>query len=349
MKSVSRFTLTLLLGLAASSLVAQSVTVSVNAFADPSTFTFSGSGALDLRVTELIPAAGTNTSTHVLVESLTPLEDGDQVYASTYQGINSATGDVQDAGVLYMTLPANTSLPVGTVVSPIVGVLQRAGSWSDYGLQIPTSSVGGAAGSSSIGDNLISLNLARGSEAFTGEAAYTIVSSSEVQLEPFTVTKDGAASYSLSGGTLLRDGERFYGTVTNLSAGAAYDSLLFEIEITDISDVDGDGVPDLVDSAVTGGGTPELVIGEYVQFSFGQVLGVTETRGTTNYMGDVFLDYYSDYGYIYQADLGWFVVYYSWGQNHYFYSFTLGWIWTNEVYGGWYYNYTTGDWGQFTQ
>lgn len=349
MKSVNRTTLTLLMGLSASFLSAQSATVSVTAFGDPSSFTFSGSSTLDLRVTELVPAAGTNTSTHVLVESLTPLEEGQQVYTSTYQGINATTGDVQDAGVLFMTLPADTSLPVGTVASPIVGVLQRPGSWADYALQVPSSSIGGASGQSDVGAGSISLDLSRGSEAFTGEVAYTVISTSEVQFEPFTITKDGATSYSLSGGTLLRDGDRFYATVTNLSSGAAYDSLIFELEITDISDVDADSIPDLVDTSISGTGTPALVVGEYVQFPFGQVLGISETRGSTSYMGDVFLTYYADTGFIYQADLGYFVVFYSYGQNHFFYSYSLGWIWTSEVYGGWYYNYETGQWAQFTR
>lgn len=349
MKQLNRLFVSLVLGSSASLLSAQSVTVSVNAFGDPASFTFSGSNSLDLRVAELIPASGTNTSTHVLVESLTPLEEGQPVYTSTYQGINASTGAVQDAGVLFMTLPLDTALPVGTVASPIVGVIQRAGSWADYGLQVPSSSIGGASGSSTIGGSSIGLNLSRGSEAFTGEVAFTIVNSDEVQFEPFTVTKDGATSYSLSGGTLMRDGNRFYATVTNLSAGAAYDSLIFELEMTNISDVDGDGIPDLVDTAISGTGTPVLVPGEYVQFPFGQVFGITQTRGTTSYMGDVFLDYYNQGGFLYQADLQYFVVYYSYGQNHFFYSYTLGWIWTSEVFGGWYYNYATGQWGQFTQ
>ncbi|MEY3001425.1 MAG: hypothetical protein RL648_1639 [Verrucomicrobiota bacterium] len=349
MKHLNRLFLSLLLGTGSSFLSAQSVTVSVNAFGDPSSFTFTGSNSLDLRVSELIPATGTNTSTHVLVESLTPLEEGQQVYTSTYQGINAATGAIQDAGVLFMTLPADTALPVGTVASPIVGVIQRPGSWANYALQVPSTSLGGASGSSAIDGAALDLNLARGSEAFTGEVAFTIISADEVQFEPFTITKDGATSISLSGGTLMRDGNRFYATVTNLSAGAAYDALIFELEVTNISDVDGDGVPDLVDSAISGTGTPVLVPGEYVQFPFGQVLGISSTRGSTSYMGDVFLDYYNLGGFIYQADLQWFVVFSSFGSSHFFYSYTLGWIWTSEVFGGWYYNYGTGQWGQFTQ
>ncbi|HKJ89840.1 MAG TPA: hypothetical protein VJ960_01810, partial [Oceanipulchritudo sp.] len=74
------------------------LTVSIDAFADPTTFTIGEGTNLSLRVSELSPAVGDNASTHVLVEGLMPVEEGTQVHASPYQGINAESGEVQDVG-----------------------------------------------------------------------------------------------------------------------------------------------------------------------------------------------------------------------------------------------------------
>src|SRR5690606_38697753 len=103
-------------------LVAGDFSVSLNTFGDPTAFSITTGSNLSLRVSELVPAAGTNSSTHFLVEGLSPLEDGTQVYTSTYRGINISTGAVQDLGVIYLDLPEEANLPEGTVSSPIVGV-----------------------------------------------------------------------------------------------------------------------------------------------------------------------------------------------------------------------------------
>lgn len=325
--------------IAGSPLFSDQLTVSINAFGDPTTFEISEGSSLDLRVRELLPAAGANASTHVLVEGLSPLEDGTLVYASPYQGINADNGEIQDAGVLYLNMPEEASLPAGTVSSPIVGVLQRAGSWDDYGWTAPATSLGGSSGASEYAEGTLSLTLLRDAESFTGTAAYTVVDTDTIELDPFTLTKDGASSYDLSGTTLLRDGNRFYGTVTNLSDGAAYDSLLFEIELLDIPDLDSDGIPDISDDSVEGG----LPVGEWTRLDFGWVYGWTQDWGVSTYMSYVYVPFYP---YVYQVDLGWIYHFSSNGTDHYFYDWDLGFILINEGFGGYYYIYATDDYTQ---
>lgn len=318
-------------------LIGEQLTVSIDSFGDPTSFSITESSSLSLRVSELVAAPGTNASTHVLVEGLSPLEEGTLIYASPYQGINSANGEVQDLGVVYLEMPEAATLPAGTVSSPIVGVLQRTGSWSDYSVNMPSSSLGGASGASTYESGTLDLTLVRGSETFTGSTAYTVVDEDTIELEPMTLAKDGASSIDVSGATLMRDGSQFSGTVTNLSPGAAYDSLLFAIRLTDIPDLDSDGIPDISDGAVEGGG---LTVGEWQRLDFSWVFGLDADWGISTYMGYVYVKFYP---YVYQVDLGWLYHFGANGDNHYFYDWDLGWLLINEGFGGFYYIYDTDD------
>lgn len=319
---------------------ADSVTVSIDSFGDPASFSITESSTLSLRVSELVPASGSNASTHVLIEGLAPLEAGTQVYASPYKGINSVDGEVQDVGMVYLEMPESAALPAGTVSSPIVGVIQRPGSWNDFALTMPTSSVGGSTGASSYDGSTLDLTLLRGNETFTGTTAYTVLDVDTIEIEPLTLVKDGGTSISLSGATLLRDGSRFYGTLTNLSEGAAYDSLLFAIELAGMPDLDFDGIPDISDDAVEGSG---LVVDQWNRLNFSWVYGLTPEWGISTYMGYVFVKFSP---YIYQVDLGWMYLFSSNGLDHVFYTWDHGWILINEGFGGFYYIYDTDTWLQ---
>lgn len=247
------------LTLATGSLAASQMTVSIDAFNSLDTFSITSGSDLNLRVTELYPAEGTNASTHILIEGLTPLEDGTNVYASPYTGVDSNTGNEQDAGMLYLEMPSGAALPEGSVASPIVGVVARAGAWGDYSPMTPQTSIGGSSGTGDYGSGQITLTLARGNEVLTGTTNYTVVDQETISIDPFTITVDAGVSYDLSGATLMRDDNVFYGTITNLSNGAQYDSLIFSIGLSGIPDLDGDGIPDISDDEVTPSGDPAVI------------------------------------------------------------------------------------------
>ncbi|HSH09497.1 MAG TPA: hypothetical protein VK995_03865 [Oceanipulchritudo sp.] len=326
--------LTSFMALASTGIVASEMTVSIEGFADPTTFMITETSDLTLRVTELVPASGTNVSTHMLIEGLSPLEEGTSVYASTYSGINVDSGAVQDVGILYLDMPAGSGIPEGTVVSPIVGVVQRTGAWSGFSLTYPSTSVGGSSDpSASYQSGTISMTLIRDQETFIGSTSYTVVDQDTMTLEPFILTKDGTTSYNMSATTMTRDGDRFYGTLTNLSQGAAYDSLLFSIKFTGIPDLDKDGIPDISDSEVVAG----LVIGDWNLTEIGWVYGYTPEWGYSLFMGFV----YMDLPWIYQIYHGWNYLSSSFpltpqGLGFFMYNVNDSWIYTQDNYGGFY-------------
>lgn len=325
--------LTLFMALAATGVIASEMTVSIDGFADPTAFMITESSDLMLRVSELVPAPGTNVSTHMLIEGLSPLEDGTSVYASTYSGINVDSGEVQDVGILYLDMPSGSGIPEGTVVSPIVGVVQRAGPWSGFSLTYPNSSLGGSSGGSTYETGTISMTLIRDASAFTGSTTYTVVDADTMTLEPFTLVQDGLTSYNMSGATMARDGDRFYGVLTNLSDGADYSSLLFSIQFTSIPDLDNDGIPDISDPEVVAG----LTVGEWNFTDISWVYGYTPQWGYSLFMGFV----YMDLPWIYQINHGWTYLSGSFALNpeglgFYMYNATDGWIYTQDNYGGFY-------------
>jgi hypothetical protein len=176
------------------------------------------------------------------------------------------------------------------------------------------------------------LTLIRDAEVFLGTAAYEVLDEDSIEIQPFTLTKDGATSYQMSGTVLMRDGDRFYGTLTNLSDGAAYDSLLFSIAFTGIPDLDNDGIPDISDGEVSGGG---LTPNDWNLTEIGWVYGYTPEWGYSLWMGFVYM---ANLPYIYQIDFGWFYLStadpIAGGTTFWFYSQTLGWVFVNDTFGG---------------
>jgi hypothetical protein len=310
--------------------LADQMTVSIDGFGDPTAFSITDTSTLNLRVTELVPADGDNVSTHVLIEGLSPLEDGTMTYASTYSGINVDSGETQDVGVIYLEMPEGSDPGEGTVTSPVVGVVQRSGSWADYTLVEPSTSVGGSSGDGDYGSGTLDFTLIRDAEVFLGSTSYTVVDENTIDVEAFTLTKDGAVSYQMSGATLLRDGDRFYGTLTNLSDGAAYDSLIFSISFTGIPDLDNDGIPDISDGEVEAGG---LTLGIWQFTDIGWVYGLTPEWGYSFFMGYVYM---ADLPYVYQVDIGWLYLATSTPPTYWFFNLDLGWIFVDDGNGGWY-------------
>lgn len=231
------------------------LTASIETLGDPTGLTLSD--GLSFRFAELAGAAGeTNTSTHILLEGLTQF-DG-TVYQSSYSAVDTDSGGtVQDAGIVLMDIPNMAPLPEGTVASPIVGVIQRAGSWDNYNVQLPSSTVGQSSGTGDYGDGSISFALSRNNENFSGTAGYTVVDENTLTLSPFSLIKDGVASYTFDETTLEWNGSAFVGTLISTDEAPGFDSLIFAFNLSDVPDADMDLVPDItdpsIDSSVTWG------------------------------------------------------------------------------------------------
>ena len=200
-------------------LLGSQLDVSISGFADPAAFL---SESVQVRFAELVPANGTNQATHVLIEGLSPLADGSSNYASTYSGINVTTGAIQDSGMVYLIMPNDGQPPEGTIVSPIVGVVQRTGDWSSTfpsATMTDISSGTGAtpAGTANYNGSTISFNLSNGTDQFTAvDVSYQKLDTDTILLDPFTLNTGGFESHQMSESVLIRDGDRFFGTLTNL-------------------------------------------------------------------------------------------------------------------------------------
>jgi hypothetical protein len=281
-------------------LTANSLTVSIDSLTDPTTFEVAPGSSIDFRYAELIGASA-NTATHILIEGLIPLEDGGLSYASPYVAVNSGTGAEEDSGIVLMDLPQAVTVPEGSVSSPIVGIIERPQSWDNYTPVLPQSTLGGASGDGSFAtEGSLELTLVRGADTFTGTATYTVVDTSTIELDPFTLVNGGTSSTQLSGATLVRDGSVFSGVVTNQEASAPFDSLMFKVVLSGIPDVDGDQIPDIVDDSVEAGG---LIVGEFNFTALGYVDGITPDWG-----------YSFVYNYVYVTLDPWF------------YQFYVGWM-----------------------
>lgn len=257
--------------------LATSLTVSFESFLEPSGFSITSGDALNLRVAELtVPEV--NQSTHILVESLSPLESGSLVYASSYAGVDIDSGETQDTGVVYMEMSGPMDVPAGSVSSPIVGIVERSGGWSEYSPMVPPSSLGGVSGEGDYStEGTFVLSLERGGSTFSGSVDYTVVDADTVELDAFSLIQDGVDTIELSGATLVRDGSVYSGTVTNQGASAEYDSLLFTVRLSEGPDADGDGIPDLTDQSMEAGLL--LAVGEWNSTDLGLMYGLTENWG----------------------------------------------------------------------
>lgn len=307
----------------------EQLTVSIDGFGDPSAFNITDQH-LELRVSKLVPAAGTNTSTHILIEGLSPLEEGSMNFASTYSGIDVNTGEIQDSGVLYLQMPTGSELPAGTVASPIVGVVQRAGDWDSYTPVFPATDIGNPTGPADYDGATVTMTLTDGGSTFIGTTDYTVIDQDTLVLAPFTLTRDGVTSYNMSETTLFRDAERFFGTLTNLTVGAGYDSLIFSIELNSIPDADGDGIPDISDS----GSIAALTVGAWNITDLGYIWGGSSTLGYSPFLGWIEL---SAYPAIYNFNLEWMIVVSTPtapDTSYWLYSPTQGWIYAESVWGG---------------
>ncbi|MCC5841217.1 MAG: hypothetical protein JJT96_13960 [Opitutales bacterium] len=187
-----------------------------------------------------------NQATHVLLQGLSPLAPASTVHVSNYSAINLASGQEQDAGVVFLDI-ADSQVPAGAVASPIVGVIQRSGSWSSLDPLTPSTTVGGSSGISTynIEAGSISLSLARGGQVFSGTVDFRVADVDTILLDPFSLS-DGSETFTFHESTLARDGGRFYGILESSDLAVTHDSLLHVLEFVNLPDSNDDGIPDLV-------------------------------------------------------------------------------------------------------
>ncbi|MDX2109388.1 MAG: hypothetical protein SFY80_04015 [Verrucomicrobiota bacterium] len=198
-----------------------------------------------------------NAATHILIEGLLPASTTNaNLVSSAYTAINIDTGVEQDAGYVTLELPASTP-EAGVVTSPIVGIVQRAGAWSAQTLTPVTSNIGGSTGASSYDSTAktLALTLSRSvngsTQNISGSANYTITDANTVTLAPFSLTVN-AATFDFAQTVLKRNGTTFSGELSANLAPANFDadSALYFLSLIDSTDSDGDGIPDLADSAI---------------------------------------------------------------------------------------------------
>lgn len=202
--------------------------------------------------TESLLADAQNNSTHILIHGLTPMDaSSPEKVTSEYSGIVISTGAETDRG--YVTLEMPASAPEANVVtSPVVGIVQRAGPWSSRTLTPVNTTVGEAAGQSSYTANAITFSLTKGGKAVTGTANYTTSGQNTITLAPFSLTLDGQ-TYDFDGATLPLIGSNTFSGIIDVSSPPAAqlpDSAFFMLNITDATDADGDGIPDIVDTNI---------------------------------------------------------------------------------------------------
>lgn len=280
--------------------------VTTEAFLSPTGFDFVD-GVDDLRFAELASNGNTEDSTHLLIQGLVPVEEGSNVVTSGYTAINLATGDELEVGQLYFTMPEGATPPDGAS-SPIVGIVARDGSWSDFNPTEPPTDLGGASGWLGIDADAqtLSISVEIDGTVYTGTASYTRVDDSTIELADFSLSS-GTNTVEFHGtqlfhyGTYLGD---YYGVIQVKGDASDLDSLMYAIRLHRTPDFDGDTVPDLSD-AETGAFQPVLDAWKYDNGT-GWIWGITEEWGYSLIFGNVFVVHYPwlwvhNHGYVYFA------------------------------------------------
>jgi hypothetical protein len=286
--------------------MAAGMDVQIRPFLEPT----SGFGFLDpsveFRFVDLSAPLAPNDATHILIQGLTPVGDVQNVLVSSYEAVNLTSGAVQDVGMVYLSLPAGAEPPPGTVTSPIVGVVQRTGDWSQTMPSTPSTTVGDAAGDGffNVVTGSLSFSLSRNTETFTGNTRYTVLDADTVEIEAFTI-HSGSNSYAFLPALLARDGNRLYGTIVTADAGMGFDSLMFAIEFLQLPDTDGDGIPDIVDSKAPGLNLAMEPLQWQTHPIVGQYIPLSAVWAYSPILGFFKAD---SFPYVYQASHGWMVV-----------------------------------------
>lgn len=271
-------------------------------------------GSLDGRVAPMAGRDAAHEATHVLLRGLMPAASADGVYVSRYRAIHRDSQSERDSGVLYLTQP-QWDLPANAAAAPVVGVMARPGGWQSHRSgNTPWTTIGGSSGPASYdgAEGNINLALQRGGESFSGTVRYSVIDTETLSLRPFALRGAGV-THHFRESVLIREGGRFFGLLESDDLGVGYDSLYFALEFTDFPDVDGDGIPDIVDPDFdpTQPGL-DLRVGELAwDYRTGYITAVSDSWAWSDAMGWV---YYRAFPWLYQIDLGW-MAYLTYGEK----------------------------------
>lgn len=282
--------LTTILTLAATfgsgALSASDWTASIQPFLNPGVYQFTDAD-LGFRFTELAAAVdpSQNQSTHMLIEGLSPATGTADVYAGNYTAINLSDGAAQDVGVFYVTLPGAVGADAPPMASSIVGVVPREGPWVDFSPEAPAqTTVGNASGMASSANGTLNLEITRDGQSGSASIPYTMPDDKTMELEAFALSL-GGWSYNFAAATLVRDGERFYGTIESLDS-VGHESLMFVLRL---SVAEPPGI--------------DLVAGEWISDSrLGLLFGAGGDWAYSPFMGWVET---GAFPWLYQAKIGW--------------------------------------------
>ncbi len=315
---MTRFTTIFALAATVSSatLSASDWAASIRPFLNPGVYQFTDAD-LGFRFTELAAAVdpSQNQSTHMLIEGLSPATGTADIYAGNYTAVNLSDGAVQDVGVFYVTLPGAVSADAPPLASPIVGVVPREGPWSDYSPEAPAqTTVGNASGTATAANGTLNLEITRDGQSGSASISFTMPDDETMELEAFALSL-GGTSYNFAAAMLVRDGERFYGTIESLDS-VDYESLMFAVLF------------DVADPAPV-----ELVNGEWISDSrLGLLFGAGGDWAYSPFMGWVET---GAFPWLYQAKIGWMAYARGGtGQPLWFHSKELEWMYVSTARDG---------------
>lgn len=314
---------------------AQELVVSVDSMLNPTSFHLNQQLDLDVRVLETEKSG--DATTHLLIEGLERYSDDApaNVVTSNYEGINASTGAPQERGIIQLTLP-NGALDSSGTASPIVGVVARSGPWSDFGVQPSDTVLGGQSGLSefSTSSNLEGTLNVSISGGFSATVNYTVQSATQLDLEGFTLS-NGGTSRSFFPTTLTWNGDRrqYVGPLMTADDYTVdlYDSTFFTLRLSNIPDVDRDGIPDIADTSVEP--TLPVTMGDWASDDrLGAFQGITSEWAYSTKIG-FFTP--GTFPWIYQAHYGWlrFETRLPSPDNHvvwYYSKSASSWVYVNE-------------------
>ncbi|MCD8482797.1 MAG: hypothetical protein LR015_09125 [Verrucomicrobia bacterium] len=319
--------------------------VSISTFQQPSGANpFTGfPAAVDARFAPLFSVVpdSRNDATHILIEGLVPIQPGSNTLVSNYSAYNLETQQLRDGGTLFLTADPNAQLPSTSVASPIVGLVRRDAPFSSFTATNPVAEVGGASGASSfsIDPAVINVNLQRDQQTFTGTVSFEVVDANTLQMTEDLVL--GGFSYRPA--TLVRDGLRFYGLLESRAAQVDYNASMLVIELTGLTDSNGDGIPDISDDSFNGVvviGDINLAVGSSLSHPvLGQLVGITaEGWAGSNFLYNVFVgEFTNTERWVYSDTTGWLWMAPTAGtaaDGIWSYSPEKGWLHTNSQWQG---------------
>lgn len=236
------------------SLSAADVTVTIEPLFSVSGGAFAGLTDVRAQVISTLPGAG--AVSHIVTGPLQPPPGGDgSMIGGDYEGIDATTGEVLETGIIAFDLGTAPTTGEGEVVSPIIGVIPRAGTWEASGVTIgqPSTALGNASGTSSFESGTITFNLASGSVTGTANAH---IQDDMLVVDAFSLTS-GGTTYSFGETDLdLQSDGSYTGVIVSTQSTVSIDEVAY---VMTVSGLDGDwyapytmGQDDLVQSETYG-------------------------------------------------------------------------------------------------